>query len=68
MQLVKGPFKELYGNWRFLDNAKGGCQVQLEMQFEFKNRLLKHTLGAALKIITDSIVDAFIKRAREVYG
>ncbi|GJM05523.1 MAG: ubiquinone-binding protein [marine bacterium B5-7] len=68
MRLVKGPFKELYGNWQFLESENGGCQVLLEMEFEFKNKLLKHALGAAFKKITDSLVDAFIKRARDVYG
>jgi len=68
MKLVKGPFKQLYGNWQFLENENGGCQVLLEMEFEFKNKLLKHALGAAFKKITDSLVDAFIKRARDVYG
>ena len=68
MRLVKGPFKELYGSWQFQDHENGGSQVLFEMQFEFKNKLLKHALGAAFKKITDSLVDAFIKRAREVYG
>ena len=67
MRLVKGPFKELHGHWRFLENDMGGCQVMLEMEFEFKSKLLKHALGAAFKKITDSLVDAFIERAQDVY-
>lgn len=68
MRLVEGPFKELYGHWQFHEDGNGGCKVMLEMQFEFKNRLIKHALGAAFKKITDSLVDAFIQRARDVYG
>ncbi|MCZ6804632.1 MAG: type II toxin-antitoxin system RatA family toxin [Proteobacteria bacterium] len=68
MKLVKGPFKEMNGHWQFHDDANGGCSVSLNMQFEFKNRLLKHTFGTAFKKITDSLVDAFIERARVVYG
>jgi ribosome-associated toxin RatA of RatAB toxin-antitoxin module len=68
MRLIEGPFKELYGHWQFHDDVNGGCTVTLEMQFEFKNRLVKHALGAAFKKITDSLVDAFVKRAQEVYG
>jgi len=67
MRLVKGPFKELHGHWRFLENDMGGCQVMLEMEFEFKSKLLKHALGAAFTKITDSLVDAFIERAQDVY-
>lgn len=68
MKLVKGPFKELNGHWQFHDDANGGCSVSLDMQFEFKNKLLKHTLGSIFKKITNSLVDAFIERARVVYG
>jgi ribosome-associated toxin RatA of RatAB toxin-antitoxin module len=68
MRLVTGPFKELYGHWQFIEDEKNGCLVMLEMEFEFKNKIVKHALGAAFKKITDSLVDAFIKRARDVYG
>ena len=67
MKLVEGPFKELIGHWRFHD-TDNGCSVSLDMSFEFKNKLTKHALGAAFKKITDSLVDAFIERARAVYG
>lgn len=67
MKLVKGPFKELNGYWQFHD-ANGGSSVSLEMQFEFKNKIMKHALGGAFKKITDSMVDAFVERARTVYG
>jgi ribosome-associated toxin RatA of RatAB toxin-antitoxin module len=68
MKLVKGPFKKLNGYWQFHDRADGGCSVSLDMQFEFKNKIMKHTLGAAFKKITSSLVDAFVDRARVVYG
>ena len=68
MSLVKGPFKELNGHWQFENDLNGGCAVSLDMQFEFKNKLLKHTLGAAFQKIIDSLVDAFIQRARVIYG
>jgi ribosome-associated toxin RatA of RatAB toxin-antitoxin module len=68
MKLVKGPFKELNGYWQFHDDAEGGSSVSLEMQFEFKNKIMKHAFGAAFSKITDSMVDAFVERARVVYG
>jgi coenzyme Q-binding protein COQ10 len=68
MELVKGPFKRLNGHWEFHDDAKGGCLVTLDMHFEFKNKLVKHTLGIAFKKITESLVDSFIERARVTYG
>lgn len=68
MKLVKGPFKELNGYWQFHEDTNGSCQVSLEMQFEFKNKIMKHTFGAAFKKITASLVDAFVERAQDVYG
>ena len=68
MKLIKGPFKILNGEWNFQNNSSGGSVVLLEMQFEFKNKLLEYTFGAAFKKITDSLVNAFIKRAYDIYG
>lgn len=68
MRLVEGPFKELNGHWRFQDESGDGCLVSLDMQFEFKNKLVKMTLGTAFQKIIDSLVDAFIERAQVVYG
>lgn len=68
MKLVEGPFKELTGYWQFRDEDSGKCSVSLDMQFEFKNKVVKHAFGAAFKKITNSMVDAFIERAHVVYG
>lgn len=67
MKLVEGPFKKLNGFWQFRDTEQG-CTVKLDMQFEFKNKIMKHAFGAAFKKITDSMVEAFVERARVVYG
>ena len=68
MRLIEGPFKELTGRWLFHDDPDGGCTVSLDMQFEFKSKIIKHTLGAAFHKIADSLVDAFVGRARVIYG
>jgi ribosome-associated toxin RatA of RatAB toxin-antitoxin module len=68
MKLVEGPFKELMGHWQFKENTNGECSVFLDMQFEFKNKIMKHAFGAAFKKITDTMVEAFVERARVVYG
>jgi ribosome-associated toxin RatA of RatAB toxin-antitoxin module len=68
MKLVEGPFKELMGHWQFHEKENGECSVLLDMQFEFKNKIMKHTFGTAFKKITDTMVDAFVKRAQVVYG
>lgn len=68
VRLVSGPFRHLHGHWRF-DPADGGaCLITLEMDFEFKNKLLKLTLSKLFHHIVDSLVDAFTRRAQQVYG
>ena len=68
MELIEGPFKKLNGQWKFKNNLDSGSTVSLEMQFEFKNKLLRYTFGTAFKKITDSLVNAFIERANVIYG
>jgi ribosome-associated toxin RatA of RatAB toxin-antitoxin module len=68
IQLVKGPFKDLHGYWLFDPIDEKNCSIALKMNFEFKSRLLKLTIGKAFNLILDSLVDAFAQRAQQVYG
>jgi len=69
MRLIKGPFKHLNGFWRF-DALKdeSACKISLDLDFEFENRLLALAVGPVFSQIANSMVDAFCKRAMEVYG
>jgi len=69
IQLIDGPFQHLEGHWQFTmigDNQ--GCRVQLDMDFEFSNRLISLALGPVFTQISGSLVDAFCKRADDIYG
>lgn len=68
MQLVEGPFKFLSGSWHFDPQEKQACQIRLNIEFEFKNKLLKLALSHTFNRIMDSMVDAFTRRAIEIYG
>ena len=68
MQLVEGPFKFLSGCWQFQAQENQSCQIRLDIEFEFKNKLLKLALGKTFSRIMDSMVDAFTRRAVEIYG
>lgn len=67
MELVEGPFKHLTGVWRF-EPHNSGCRVSLNMRFEFKNKIMDMTLGVPFHKIANSMVDAFIRRADDLYG
>ncbi|MCH9643496.1 MAG: type II toxin-antitoxin system RatA family toxin [Gammaproteobacteria bacterium] len=68
MSLVDGPFKHLDGFWRFDPLEDEGCRVSLDMSFEFATKLIAMMAGSFFQQIASSLVDAFCKRAHEVYG
>lgn len=69
MRLVKGPFKHLEGYWRF-DALKddAASKISLDLEFEFESKLVALAVGPVFNQIANSMVDAFCKRAIEVYG
>ncbi len=67
MELAKGPFRNLKGEWRFEPIGERGSRVQFRIEFEFKNRLTAVAFGSAFEALCASIVDAFVQRARAIY-
>ena len=65
MQLVSGPFRVLEGLWTFTPLGDLGCRVELEMRFEFANRVAGAVFEPLFEDTAASLVDAFVKRARE---
>jgi len=68
MQLLDGPFKTLSGQWRFDALGDNAAKVGLELQFSFKSRLMDIALSPIFTQIANSQLDAFIARAKQVYG
>lgn len=68
MRLVEGPFKHLEGFWRFDPLGEQACKVSLDLEFEFSNRLVGMAMGPVFSQIANTLVDAFSKRAEQVYG
>lgn len=68
MRLEEGPFKRLEGFWRFDILGEQACKVSLDLEFEFKNRLVGLAMGPIFSQIANTLVDAFSKRAVDVYG
>ena len=68
MQLEEGPFSELEGYWLFERLGDEGCKVSLDMEFEFSNKLLSMTVGPVFNQVANTLVDAFCKRANDLYG
>jgi ribosome-associated toxin RatA of RatAB toxin-antitoxin module len=65
MQLVSGPFRVLEGLWTLTPLGDLGCRVELEMRFEFANRVAGALFEPLFEGTAASLVDAFVKRARQ---
>ena len=71
MKLVKGPFSQLEGEWRFLPVGNGSeraCRVELTLHYGFDNVALAALVGPVFDRIASSMVEAFVARAEQVYG
>jgi ribosome-associated toxin RatA of RatAB toxin-antitoxin module len=68
MRLEEGPFRHLEGFWRFDVLGEQACKVSLDLDFEFSNKLVGLAMGPVFSQIANSLVDAFSKRAVQVYG
>jgi coenzyme Q-binding protein COQ10 len=65
--LVTGPFTHLNNHWRFAPHAQG-CEIHLDLDFEFKSKLLDSMLGGVFGRACDKMVGAFTARAQTLYG
>ena len=71
MKLVDGPFSRLDGQWKFIPLGgpqQRACKVDLELNYGFDNPALRTLVGPVFDKIAGSLVDAFVKRAEDVYG
>ncbi|HEY6644935.1 type II toxin-antitoxin system RatA family toxin [Povalibacter sp.] len=68
LTLVDGPFRVLEGRWSFDPIGDRGTKIGLIMQFEFSNPMLSLMLSKTFEKSCAQLVDAFVARARTVYG
>ena len=71
MKLIKGPFSNLDGTWSFTpvgDGSQRACRVDLQLNYGFDSIALSALVGPVFDRIAGSMVDAFVKRAEQVYG
>lgn len=67
LTLVDGPFRSLQGYWSFEPVDAHCCRVMLSMRFEFSNPLLAVAIGGIFSQMVSGMVEAFNRRAAEVY-
>jgi coenzyme Q-binding protein COQ10 len=62
-----GPFRYLNNQWDFAPRGTG-TEVAFFVDFEFRSRILQAAIGVVFNEAVRRMVNAFLKRARDVYG
>jgi coenzyme Q-binding protein COQ10 len=67
VSLISGPFRRLENVWLFRPHARG-CEVDFDIDFQFKARMLDALLKANFGFAVDRLIACFEGRARALYG
>jgi ribosome-associated toxin RatA of RatAB toxin-antitoxin module len=68
MSLVDGPFDLLEGRWDFAPIRSAGSRADLHVRFATHGLIGAIALGPAFEGACNHLVDAFARRARQVFG
>ena len=75
--LLSGPFRYLTNNWVFIpDSANAdagtgagtGCNINFRLHYAFKSTMLAVVAGLAFEKLYANFVDAFERRASQIYA
>lgn len=73
LTLVDGPFQRLDGTWDFhplidpnTQQPQRACRVELHLNYSFES-MFGRLVGPLFDKIADTLVDAFVKRAQQIY-
>jgi coenzyme Q-binding protein COQ10 len=66
VEYVDGPFSHLENRWTFA-LAPTGCEVTFDIDYAFRSRTFQMLAGAVFDTVVRRMVEAFEKRADEVY-
>ena len=64
---IEGPFKLLGSHWEFKPHDTG-TEIVFALEFEFRSRLLQHTMRVLFAEAVKRMVAAFEARARQLYS
>ena len=64
---IEGPFKVLASHWQFKPHASG-TEIVFSLEFEFRSRILQHTMRMLFAEAVKRMVAAFEARASKLYA
>jgi ribosome-associated toxin RatA of RatAB toxin-antitoxin module len=67
LRLVKGPFRRFAAGWRFKPLSDEACSIEFSLEYEMAGALSR-ILEPVFDHIADTMVEAFTRRAAELYG
>ena len=67
IRLLSGPFHRLDGAWRFTPLAADACKIEFRLHYEFSSGLLERLVGPVFKHIANTLLEAFVRRADQLY-
>lgn len=65
---LDGPLRDLDNSWVFRPTEDGGCEIDFCVQFTFRNSVFEALAGQYFDRAFRKMVEAFEKRADELYG
>ncbi len=73
VNLVDGPFSVLEGSWVFQPLGRPGgeeqaCKIEFDLRYAFASAALERVVSPVFDRVANTLVDAFVRRAEDVYG
>lgn len=68
IDFVSGPFDFLRGRWEFAELHASACKVNFSVEFQLQAKFLQFAAASAINQSVGQTVDAFQRRAVQVYG
>jgi ribosome-associated toxin RatA of RatAB toxin-antitoxin module len=68
MSLLSGPFRSFAGDWRFRRLSDQACKIEFSLDYQLNAGVIGAALAPVFDQIASTMVDAFVKRAEQVYG
>ncbi len=68
IHLREGPFRALYGYWRFTVLSETASKVELKLDYTFSNAIMEKIVGPVFHEIAATLITRFVKRAETLYA
>lgn len=68
LELLDGPFEHFQGRWEFKALGEAACKVTLDLEFSVNSVIVGAAATRLFDRVTNNLVDALARRARQLYG